>query len=81
MTDNNMNNVASRRRRAALLRQQKEEEAAMNEIMKHFATNQNDTAFVRESHDNQVIKMNNNERIKRTRMQNAKGTSGMFIKP
>ena len=76
-----MNNVESRRHRAALLRQQKEEEAAMNEIMKHFATNQNDSAFACESHDNQVIKMNNTEKIKRTRMQNAKGTSGMFIKP
>ncbi len=81
MSDIIMNNAASRRRRAALLRQQKEEETAMNEIMKHFATYQNNTAFVCESKNNEVIANNNKERIKRTRMQNAKGTSGMFIKP
>lgn len=64
----------SRRKRAALLRKKREEENIIDQI-----NNQN----------NQEIKVKNmsicngvnKDKIKRIRMQNAKGTSNMFIKP
>lgn len=64
----------SRRKRAAMLRRQKEEENIIAQI--NGQTNkeiQNKHAFS----CNDV----NNDKIKRTRMQNSKGTSNMFIKP
>ena len=64
--------VANRRRRAALLREKKKDEMFMKELTDK-TINYNSTSPV----NNQVKE----SKIKRTRMQNAKGTSGMFIKP
>ena len=63
--------VANRRRRATLLREKKKEEMFMKELTDK-SINYKFTTPV-----NNIKKI----KIKRTRMQNAKGTSGMFIKP
>ena len=65
--------VANRRRRAALLREKKKEVQFMKELT---TKSNNDTipSLPINHKDNQT-------KIKRTRMQNAIGTSGMFIKP
>jgi len=64
----------SRRKRAAMLRRQKEEENIIAQI--------NNQANKEIQDKNTFICNNvNNDKIKRTRMQNAKGTSNMFIKP
>ena len=66
--------VESRRKRAALLRKEKEEERILAEI-----NNQSNEEIERKNaNKNYTV---NNDKIKRTRMQNAKGTSNMFIKP
>tara|TARA_Y100000389_G_C17112061_1_gene341191 strand:- start:98 stop:307 length:210 start_codon:yes stop_codon:yes gene_type:complete len=66
--------IESRRKRAEMFRKQKEEENIIaqinNQVNKEI---QNKNAFS----CNNV----NNDKIKRTRMQNAKGTSNLFIKP
>jgi len=67
----------SRRKRAAMLRRQKEEENIMAQIN---SQNNKDTQRNIASISNNINNANN-DKIKRTRMQNAKGTSNMFIKP
>ena len=65
--------VANRRRRAALLREKKKDEQFMKELT--TKSNNATTPFLPVNHKDKLTK------IKRTRMQNANGTSGMFIKP
>lgn len=66
-----MDAIRERRRRAAAMREQKQEQTFLDELNTHH---QNEIEVVKD-------KANQDSKIKRTRMQNAKGTSGMFIKP
>lgn len=66
-----MDAIRERRRRAAAMRKQKQEQMFLDELNTHH---QNEIEVVKD-------KVNQDSKIKRTRMQNAKGTSGMFIKP
>jgi|TARA_A100001011_G_scaffold328686_1_gene353536 hypothetical protein len=65
--------VANRRYRAAVLREKKKDAQFMEELT--TKTNNDTTQFF------PVNNKINQTKIKRTRMQNAIGTSGMFIKP
>tara|TARA_Y100000389_G_C17465466_1_gene525102 strand:+ start:4762 stop:4965 length:204 start_codon:yes stop_codon:yes gene_type:complete len=67
-----MNAIRDRRKRAATMREQKKEQMFLQELEN---TPRQNTTFVFNDEKNK----NNN--IKRLRMQNSKGTSGMFIKP
>lgn len=67
------NTPAGRRKRAAILRQQNEEKKIINELKTNYVNKSEDSTF-----ENGIKQK---EKIKRTRMQNSKGTSGMFIKP
>ena len=64
--------VINRRRRAALMREKKQEEIFIQELADK---SKNDNSSI------PVISKDRIDKIKRTRMQNAIGTSGMFIKP
>tara|TARA_B100000965_G_C19298720_1_gene629154 strand:+ start:291 stop:524 length:234 start_codon:yes stop_codon:yes gene_type:complete len=67
------NTPQGRRKRAAVLRRQKEEERLLNEMQSNTT---DEAAKPLHETDRQET-----QKIKRTRMQNSKGTSGMFIKP
>ena len=67
------NTPGGRRKRAAILRQQNEEKKIINELKTNYVNESEDSTF-----ENGIKQK---EKIKRTRMQNSKGTSGMFIKP
>lgn len=66
-----MDAIRERRRRAAAMREQKQEQMFLDELN---TRHQNEIEVVKD-------KTNQDSKTKRTRMQNAKGTSGMFIKP
>lgn len=66
-----MDAIRDRRKRAATMREQKKEQMFLQEL--ENTPRQNTIVF--------NDKKNKNNNIKRLRMQNAKGTSGMFIKP
>jgi len=77
-----MEAIRDRRRRAALIRKQKYEDMLLNQLA--------NTAHCRSTQNKEIIKKKNHEhehehasscKTKRFRMQNAKGTSNMFIKP
>ena len=67
--------VINRRRRAALMRENKQEEIFMQELADK---SKNDNSSIPVISKYKIDKI---DKIKRTRMQNANGTSGMFIKP
>ena len=67
--------VINRRRRAALMREKKQEEIFMQELADK---SKNDNSSIPVISKYKIDKI---DKIKRTRMQNAIGTSGMFIKP
>ena len=67
--------VINRRRRAALMREKKQEEIFIQELADK---SKNDNSSIPVISKDKIDKI---DKIKRTRMQNAIGTSGMFIKP
>ena len=68
----------NRRRRAALMREKKQEEIFMQELADK---SKNDNSSIPVISKDKIHNMDKIDKIKRTRMQNANGTSGMFIKP
>lgn len=69
-----MDAIRERRKRARSMREQKKEEMFLQELA---------NGPILEKFESNVMsdEMNKESNIKRLRMQNAKGTSGMFIKP
>tara|TARA_B100000482_G_C12598691_1_gene294281 strand:+ start:1134 stop:1352 length:219 start_codon:yes stop_codon:yes gene_type:complete len=67
--------VINRRRIAALMREKKQEEIFMQQLADK---SKNDNSSIPVISKDKIDKI---DKIKRTRMQNAIGTSGMFIKP
>lgn len=67
--------VINRRRRAALMREKKQEEIFMQELADKSKNDNSSNPVISKD------KIDKIDKIKRTRMQNANGTSGMFIKP
>ena len=70
--------IINRRRRAALMREKKQEEIFMQELADK---SKNDNSSIPVISKDKIEKIDKIDKIKRTRMQNAIGTSGMFIKP
>ena len=70
--------VINRRRRAALMREKKQDELFMQELTSKSI---NDNSTIPVISKDKIHKIDKIDKIKRTRMQNANGTSGMFIKP
>tara|TARA_E500000178_G_C16882719_1_gene689777 strand:- start:774 stop:1025 length:252 start_codon:yes stop_codon:yes gene_type:complete len=78
----NENTPQSRRRRAALLREKKNEENILSELLKKSNNYNNNISDIDNINNIDFYNLNqNSNKIKRTRMQNAKGTKKMFIKP
>tara|TARA_B100001094_G_scaffold316254_1_gene357236 strand:- start:222 stop:425 length:204 start_codon:yes stop_codon:yes gene_type:complete len=67
-----MDAIRSRRARAKALREKKQEQTLLQELSAGSSVCET-TTFNNE--------LNKDSKTKRLRMQNAKGTSGMFIKP
>ena len=68
----------NRRRRAALMREKKQEEIFMQELADKSKNDNSSNPVISKD---KIEKIDKVDKIKRTRMQNANGTSGMFIKP
>ena len=81
----NENTAQSRRRRAYLLRQKKNDELILSELLKKNSNCNSNVNNILDTDNNINSDFTNlnksNNKIKRTRMQNSKGTAKMFIKP
>tara|TARA_Y100000389_G_C17263378_1_gene414172 strand:- start:446 stop:649 length:204 start_codon:yes stop_codon:yes gene_type:complete len=67
-----MNAIRERRKRAVVMREQKRTQMFLQELLGTSMQN---------SIERNVFETNKESKTKKLRMQNAKGTSGMFIKP